>query len=117
MQPVYQPERGDLERKLASSFPDESERATASRLLSLYGEQEWHMGVDRVRIAAPYNSEGDLEKLRAQIELADIDHRDVIATAEYRSFMWLPSDTEPGSDAYEEAVEDDSRRYREWIDS
>jgi len=117
MQPVYQPQPGDLERKLESTFPNESERASANRLLGLYGEEEWHKGIERVRIAALYNSDGDLGKLRAQIELANIDYRDVIASAEYRSLMKLPADIKPGSEAYEEAVEDDSRRYQAWIDS
>ena len=82
MQPVYQPQPGDFERKLLSVFPDESERVAAHRLLDTYGEEEWHGGgVDRVRIAALYNSKGSLETLREQMELANVDYRDVIASA------------------------------------
>ena len=117
MQSVYRPQPGDLERKLETAFPVESERVRARRLLANYGEEEWDTGIDSVRIAALYNSEGSVEKLRSQIELANTDYCDVIASAKYRSFPELPAGVQPESAEYEVAVEADTRRCHEWIES
>ncbi len=117
MQPVYKPQRGDLERRLAAVFPDEADRGRALELLMAYAEGDRDAGFDRVRIAALYNSHGSLEKLSANMELANIDYRDVIASAEYRSLMELPHDTAPGSREYAQAIEDDAERYSAWLDA
>ena len=117
MQPTYRPQPGDLEQKLARAFPDDREQGEARRMLSSYGTAEFDSGVDRVRVAALYNSNGDLDHLQAQMELAEIDYRDVIAGAEYRAMMQLPRNVEAGSDAYLNAIEEDCVRYKKWLDS
>jgi hypothetical protein len=117
MESVYQPQPSDLERKLCSVFPEEHERAAARRLLGLYGSSEFDPGVDRVRIAALYSSDGSFDKLRAQMELANIDYRDVIAGAEYRSAMQIPPPIDTDSEAYLIAAAQDTARYQKWLDS
>jgi hypothetical protein len=117
MQPIHRPQPGDLARKLDSVFATDRERSEALRLLSSYGTTEFDSGTDRVRIAALYNARGSLERLAVQMELADIDYRDVLASAEYRSVMALPVDSRPGSDDYIAALQDDTARYQAWLDA
>jgi hypothetical protein len=116
MQPIHRPQPGDLARKLNSAFATDRERSEALQLLNSYGTTEFDHGTDRVRIAALYNARGSLERLAAQMELANIDYRDVLASAEYRSVMALPVDAGLGSDAYIAAIQEDTTRYQAWLD-
>ena len=117
MQPIHRPHSGDLARKLDSVFATDGERSEALELLSSYGTTEFDPGTDRVRIAALYNARGSLERLAAQMELANIDYRDVLASAEYRSVMALPVDVGPDSETYLLALQDDTARYQAWLDA
>lgn len=117
MQPIHRPQPGDLARKLGSVFATDQERSEALRLLSSYGTTEFDSGTDRVRIAALYNARGSLEMLAEQMELANIDYRDVIATAEYRSAMQIPPPIDTSSEAYLIAASEDTTRYQKWLDS
>jgi len=117
MQPIHRPQPGDLARKLDSAFATERDRSDALELLSSYGTTEFDPGTDRVRIAALYNARGSLERLAVQMELANVDYRDVLASAEYRSVMALPVDIGPDSVAYLAALQHDTARYQAWLDA
>lgn len=117
MHPIHRPQPGDLARKLDSVFATERDRSEALELLSSYGTTEFDSGTDRVRIAALYNARGSLERLAVQMELANVDYRDVLASAEYRSVMALPVDVGLDSDAYLAALQDDTARYQAWLDA
>jgi hypothetical protein len=74
-----------IARKLASLFPDPEMRAEAERLLASYGAGSHEKEVPRVRLAILKNTGagGDLEALRAQVQLAKTDYRDALVGAEY----------------------------------
>ncbi len=117
MQSAYEPRPDDVERKLSALFPDDGERARARGLLDAYGADDRHHDVERVRLAALYLAGGSLGQLEAEIEQANVDYRDVISGAEYRSFLELPAGVRPESDEYQAAIDADMSRYRKWVES
>jgi hypothetical protein len=64
--------------KINAIFP-EGQREPALRILEAYPGRAG----TRLQLAMLKNSNGDLDKLTAQVELAEIDYRDVLALAEY----------------------------------
>jgi hypothetical protein len=55
-------------------------------LLNEYGTEAWHRECPRVQLAALKLADGSLEKLRAQIEAAKRDYRDVLAGVEFPAY-------------------------------
>lgn len=77
---------------------------------------EWHREVDRVRLAVLKLAAGSVTQLRSHIEIAKIDYRDVLAAAEYPSYMKRDPDIgrlSPGERA--QIIEDDWRQYQRWL--
>ncbi|MBI4352088.1 MAG: hypothetical protein HY550_11670 [Elusimicrobia bacterium] len=64
--------------------------AEARTILAGYGTEEWHREPDRVKRDAVIVSRGSLEKLRASIETAKTDYRDVLVGEEVDP--WLISE-------------------------
>ena len=58
-------------------FPEE-QLADVLDILSGYGTETWHREVERVKRDIVIVSRGSLEKLKAAIELAKNDYRDVL---------------------------------------
>lgn len=52
--------------------------AEALQLLAGYGTEEWHREPDRVKRDAVIISRGSLESLKAALELASKDYRDIL---------------------------------------
>lgn len=100
--------------RLFDRLPDSEELFA---FLNQYGSREGDREVTRVHLAILKLCEGDPDKLRANVEAALIDYRDVLAWAEYpeqmksgkTAFNSSPSD-------YQEIVERDRAQYLEWLD-
>ncbi|HEX6766213.1 MAG TPA: hypothetical protein VF103_12065 [Polyangiaceae bacterium] len=73
----------EVERKLASMWPVESERALARDELRHYGTESYEREIERVRLAILKLSNGALEELRNMTAAAKRDYRDVLMWAEY----------------------------------
>ena len=78
-------------RRIAALFP-ESQRTEVARLLLAgygnnlpYGESLGAAGLERVWFAVLKISEGSLERLRAALEAAETDWRDVLVAAGFAS--------------------------------
>jgi hypothetical protein len=112
-QPVFVPKDGDLEARISDLFAEPDAAARAHEIVARYDEDGSSEGTDRVRIAALYLSKGDLEKLEDVIALANTDYRDVIAAAEYRAYLELP--TEASAEDRQFAIEADWNRYGSWV--
>jgi predicted Rossmann fold nucleotide-binding protein DprA/Smf involved in DNA uptake len=56
-------------------------------VLAQYGTQEWHRETRRVKRDAVIVSRGNLEALKAAIQLADTDYRDVLVGEEVDPWM------------------------------
>lgn len=75
----------DVERIARRGFSDE-QFSSVITLLKEYGTEAWHRECPRVQLAALKLADGSLEKLRAQIETAKRDYRDVVAVAEFPAY-------------------------------
>ena len=73
----------EVERKVATIWSSEEERAIARTELRRYGVESYEPEVERVRLAILKLSEGALGELRRMTEAAKTDYRDVLMWAEY----------------------------------
>lgn len=114
-QPVPQVTARDVERVVRRDFPVD-EYGAVMAILSEYGTEKWYGEPLRVRLAALKVANGNLQQLRACIESAKSDYRDVLAAAEYPSYCKI------GSRVQKLPVEEQSRiinsdwqQYQEWL--
>ena len=89
------------------------------QLLQEYGSNDWEREVDRVRLALLKLSAGDVEKLRAWLETAKQDYRDVLVGAEYPEQMELDSWNldENGRRELKAARERDLQQLMDWLNA
>jgi len=114
-QPVPAVTSQDVERIVARDFPAES-APTVAAILTEYGADDAHRDHDRVRLAALKLAAGDIERLRAAIETARRDFRDVLALAEYPEYSRLVRPSAGLSQAERQRIVDaDWRQYSEWL--
>lgn len=111
----YQPEPGDLERKLNDLFSAEGLRDAARSSLSRYGRESWHYEVDRVRLAILKLAGADLTAIDKQVDAANVDYRDVLAAAEFPAYRLLPPGIDPATPEAQRAIAADRQQYLEWI--
>ncbi len=114
-QPAYHPRPGEVERVLARIHPDEAQRSAARDLLARYGGEDWHRELDRVRLAVLRLAGTDLAATERRVADASVDYRDTLVAAEYPRFSRLPVGTDPASEAYRKAIEDDAADYLAWV--
>ena len=112
-QPVPKISAADIERLLARDFPDVAAARTA---LASYGSKDWHREPERVRAAALKLAGGSIEKLQRTMAMADNDYRDVLAYAEYPSYMDKISATEKDAAKRQKLIEEDWKQYRDWFE-
>jgi hypothetical protein len=77
---IYNPEA--VIQAIRENFPREDPEHILA-MLNEYGRESHHRERDRVQIGILILSEGDLKKLRANIDLACLDYRDVLMAAYY----------------------------------
>jgi aminopeptidase N len=99
-----------LYAKLGRMFPDEAERAQAREALWLYGTESWERERERVRLAILKLAGASLEQIRCYCALAKVDVRDVLAWAEYPS--WMARQARVGLERIAAA---ERRRYQAWL--
>jgi hypothetical protein len=100
--------------KARQCFPDE-DQGKVMDILDLYGKESHERELERVQIAILKLSGGDLENLRANVETAKSDFRDVLAYAEFPEEMskdtWKMSDKEE----VKRIRERDRQQYIDWL--
>ncbi len=72
--------------KVKKCFPGHKEEEIMA-FLNLYGEELYERERERVQIAILKLSDGDLDQLLVNVEVAKRDYRDVLAYAEYPEEM------------------------------
>jgi len=77
---VYNPEA--VMQAIREYFPNEDPQRIMV-MLNEYGRESYHRERDRVQLGILILSKGDLQKLRANIDLACLDYRDVLMAAYY----------------------------------
>ncbi len=108
--------KGLVVAKVKQSFPNEDQEKILA-ILNLYGKETYEQEQERVQIAILKLSDGDLERLRKNIETAKRDYRDVLAYAEYPEATskdtWKMRDKEE----VRRIRERDRQQYFNWLNS
>jgi len=114
-QPVPVVTFNDVERIARREFSDE-QFSTVIALLKEYGTEAWQRECPGVQLAALKLADGNLEKLRAQIEAAKRDYRDVLAVAEFPAYCKVGFRIrELPVDERLRIINADWRQYDEWL--
>jgi hypothetical protein len=93
-----------------------SEADVVFALLNAYETTPFKERPARVRLAALKCAEGDLAKLKHQLEEARFDYRNVLINAEYPINYRLVMRTRKAWDEeYDESIRQDWKNYNEWL--
>ena len=115
MQHIPIVEASDVARVIRRDF-GEGAFAEVVGILAEYGGKDFHREVDRVRLDILKLAEGDLGRLRQELENACCDFRDVVAAAEYPNYMKKVFCVEElGSEKVAQIVEADRQQYEAWL--
>lgn len=114
-QPTPTVTRADVERVVRRDFPPGQFDSVMS-VLAEYGSETWHRELPRVQLAVLKLAAGRLDALRREIETAKRDYRDVLAYAEYPTYMkktfrmsQLPAEEQ------RRIIEEDWSQYETWL--
>jgi hypothetical protein len=108
-QPAAAYTEADLDRVIARDFPPGEIRAVKA-LLARYGHESWHGETLRVQMACLKCANGNLQVLEREVKTAGEDYRDVLAAAEYPSYMRAYTDA-----AKQKAIESDWKQLQTWL--
>lgn len=98
-------------------FPAEGLRNVARSALFRYGRELRHTEMARVRLAILKLAGPDITAIDKQVDVAIIDYRDVLASAEYPAYALLKPGIDPTTPEAQQAIESDRRQYLEWLDT
>jgi len=113
-QPVPVVTDDDVARIARRDFPAQADEVLA--LLAGYGAESWEREQPRVRLAVLRLADGDMERLLQQLAYAKLDYRDVLMGAEYLAYATLTLHTpKPSAEDAQQAIEQDWRKYEEWL--
>jgi hypothetical protein len=109
-------DHSDVVRIVQRDFPPE-QHATVVALLDEYGRQSWHREIHRVQLAILKLSRGDVHEVGAYVEAANIDFRDVIASAEYPRWLRAGPVKLAARTSEQDSLmsQDDANEYTAWL--
>jgi len=86
-------------------------------MLNEYGTESWHREQPRVWLAALKLANGDVEALRAHVNAAKTDYRDVLSWAEYPAYSRNVSGVRirPTAQEQRQIIDDDWAQYEMWL--
>lgn len=89
-------------------------------LLDSYGREEWQSERERVQLACLKLAAGDLRSLQQQVEVANLDYRDVLAGAEFPGqcrigFVGMSNLEKTDPKALEDLQLQDWEQYKAWL--
>jgi hypothetical protein len=113
-QPISTGRPADVVRIVSRDFPV-AEVNVASSVLNLYGTDKSHNEPVRVRLAALKLAAGRLDQLKAIVQEALLDYRDVIGPAEYPGYGRLCHSGDIPIDVMNKTIADDSKQYNDWL--
>lgn len=96
-------------------FPDAATREQATRILSAYGQDSFHLEVERVRLGILKLSGADLSALERWTALACDDFRDLLVEAEYRLSFGKDRLRATNPQKYEALEKKEREQYDAWI--
>jgi hypothetical protein len=102
----------DIKRIIERDFP-KNERDRVIKTLNRY-KSESEKGANRVHAAILKISDGSVEKVEKNVEVAIIDYRDVLSWAEYPSYSKNLFE-EFSYEKEKQQNDDDWQQYNEWL--
>jgi len=117
MQHIPNVTQADVERVIRRDFSTE-DPATVFAILREYdgGGSERTGNHHRVHLAALKRADGDLQELRAHIQIANQDYRDVLAAAEYpKAFQRWPAMDATSDEGWQVIYDEDWEQYQAWL--
>jgi hypothetical protein len=113
-QPVPKVNAADVERVVRRDYP--AERVPeALAILGRYGGERWQSESARVLLAVLKLANGNLARLRSQIETAKMDYRDVLAYAEYPLYFDRVSGAGDLPEGVQRIIDADWKQYQDWL--
>lgn len=104
-----------LPQVLRKLFPDTATREQATRVLSSYGRERFHLEVDRVHLGILKLSGADLSAIEGWTHFACHDFRDLLIEAEYRLSFGKDRLRETNPQKYEALRKKEREQYDAWI--
>ena len=111
-QPVPNVTADDVERVIRRDFPA-SRFDEVLAIVCQYGTDNGEP--HRVRLATLKLAAGNIAHLRAAIETAKLDYRDVLAAAEYPQYFKRVSPGDAPSPETQRIIDSDWRQYQDWL--
>lgn len=117
LQPTPKVTAQDVGRVVRRDFP-KVEHCEVLVVLDEYGVETGHRECYRVQLAALKLANGNLKRLKYAIEDAKRDYRDVLAPAEYPSYLKetsIASRPAPDAQAMQRIFDEDWAQYQDWL--
>jgi hypothetical protein len=116
-QPIPIVTSDDVDRIIRRDFSAE-QFVAVKNVLKEYGHEKWHYECCRVQLAALKLSQGRMDVLQTNIDLAKQDFRDVLAPAEYPNysrvvFRIVKDKVSPTDER--KIIEEDWTQYQHWL--
>ena len=103
-----------VKAKAAKCFPSLDTDEVLS-ILDRYGTEVYERERERVHVAILKLSEGDRDKLLANLEIAKRDYRDILAYAEYPEEMTRDTWKMNNADEVKQIRDRDRQQYEDWL--
>jgi hypothetical protein len=115
-QPIPDVTLADVERIARRDFPEER-FALVMAMLNEYGAESYHREQPRVMLAALKLANSSVEALRAHVNAAKTDYRDVLMGAEYPGYSREISGVRvrPTAKRRQQIIDDDWAQYEMWL--
>ena len=104
-----------LPQVVSKLFPDTATREQATRILSAYGRESFHLEVERVHLGILRLSGADLSAIGRWTNLACDDFRDLLVEAECRLSFGKDRLRETQPHKYEALRRKEEEQYDAWI--
>ena len=104
-----------LPQVVSKLFPDAATREHATRILSSYGRESFHLEVDRVHLGILKLSGADLSAIESWTKLACDDFRDLLIEAEYPLSFGKNRLKKTNPQKYETLEKKEREQYDAWI--
>ena len=113
-QKIHNIKNKDIERLIKREFPNKS-ISEIEFILRQYASES-KRGRNRVYASILKLSNGNIEELIKNVELANKDFRDIISTAEYPNYLEDAFKNDLTKEKEKQLIEEDWKQFKKWID-
>ncbi|GAB6096705.1 hypothetical protein JCM14469_29580 [Desulfatiferula olefinivorans] len=106
-----------LPMSLKAMYSDLPKRDEVKRKLDAYGKESFHSEQSRVKLGILYLASQEPEKLDSFIDLACIDYRDLLCSAEYPHSSRRWGIREKDCEKYKKLQDKGGKEYLAWVET